>query len=83
MPNSTIVASEIGRWVYIGENSVICEGCKLNDYAVIGPNSVVPSNTIIDSYEVWSGNPLKFVKKLDKADKSSKLLIHWENIKEI
>lgn len=58
MSNSTIVASEIGRWVYIGENTVICEGCKINDYAVIGPNSVVPPNTIIDKYEVWTGNPL-------------------------
>jgi acetyltransferase-like isoleucine patch superfamily enzyme len=45
----------IGSDVWIGANSIILDGVKIGDGAVIGVGSIVSKN--IPKYEIWAGNP--------------------------
>lgn len=51
----------IGNDVWIGHGVTILSGVKISDGAVIGLNSVVTKD--IGAYEIWAGNPAKFIKK--------------------
>ena len=51
----------IGNDVWIGRNVTIMSGVKIENGAVIGAGAVVTKN--IGAYEVWAGNPAKFIKK--------------------
>ncbi|TDK43317.1 CatB-related O-acetyltransferase [Algoriphagus formosus] len=51
----------IGNDVWIGRGAVILSGITIGDGAVIGANSVITKN--IPAYEVYAGNPAKFIKK--------------------
>lgn len=47
--------------VFIGMNTIICNSVKIGRGAIIGAGSVVTKD--IPPYEVWAGNPAKFIKK--------------------
>lgn len=51
----------IGSDVWIGANVLIRDGLTIGDGAVIGMGSVVTHD--IPPYEVWAGNPARFIKK--------------------
>ena len=51
----------IGNDVWIGRGASIMSGVVIGDGAVIGAYSLVSKN--VGSYEVWAGNPAKFIKK--------------------
>ena len=51
----------IGNDVWIGERATILSGLTIGDGAVIGGGSVVTKN--IGSYEIWAGNPARFIRK--------------------
>lgn len=51
----------IGNDVWIGRSVTIMSGVKIENGAVIGAGAVVTKN--IGAYEIWAGNPAKFIKK--------------------
>ena len=51
----------IGRFCYIGTNTIFTKGVTIGDGAIIGAGSVV--NKDIPPYEVWAGIPAKFICK--------------------
>jgi virginiamycin A acetyltransferase len=51
----------IGNDVWIGQDSVILPGVKIEDGAIIGMNSVVGSD--IEPYTIVAGNPAKMIRK--------------------
>ncbi len=51
----------IGNDVWIGYDTTIMSGVKIGNGAVIAAASVVTKN--IGAYEIWGGNPAKFIKK--------------------
>ncbi len=51
----------IGNDVWIGNGVTIMSGVKIGNGAVIGAGAIVSKN--IGAYEIWAGNPAKFVKK--------------------
>lgn len=51
----------IGNDVWIADNAVVKAGVKIGDGAVIGTSAVVTKN--IGPYEIWAGNPAKFIRK--------------------
>ena len=51
----------IGSDVWIGANVLIRDGLTIGDGAVIGMGSIVTHD--IPPYEVWAGNPARFIKK--------------------
>lgn len=50
--------------VFIGTGCIILKGVTIGENSVIGAGSVVTKN--IPKFEVWGGNPVKFIKKIDK-----------------
>jgi carbonic anhydrase/acetyltransferase-like protein (isoleucine patch superfamily) len=64
----TLVSCEIGAQCMIGPKSVILEGAKIEDEAIVGANSVVPPGRLIPSHQLWAGNPVRYVRDLTKAE---------------
>ncbi|KXK06109.1 MAG: acyltransferase [Ignavibacteriaceae bacterium] len=52
----------IGDEVFIGAHSTILKGTVIGRGAVIGAGSVVTGN--IPEFELWAGNPAKYIKKI-------------------
>lgn len=52
----------IGDDVFIGTRCIILKGVTIGKGSVIGAGSVVTGN--IPEYEVWAGNPARFIRKL-------------------
>lgn len=70
--------TEIGNDVWIGEQAIVRSGVKIADGAVIGMASVVTKD--VGPYEIWAGNPARFIKKRFDDNTSRKLLeIQWWN----
>jgi chloramphenicol O-acetyltransferase type B len=66
----------IGNDVWIGAEAMIMPGIKIDDGAVIATRSVVTKN--VGPYEIWGGNPARFIKKRFRNDEIEKLLeIKW------
>lgn len=68
----------IGNDVWIGLNVIIMSGVSIGDGAVIAAGSVVSKN--IGDYEVWGGNPSRFLKKRFDDSKIKELqALKWWN----
>lgn len=62
--------------VWIGANVLIKAGVTICDGAIIGMGSVVTKN--VGPYEIWAGNPARFIKKRFDDDTIKSLLeINW------
>lgn len=48
--------------VFIGAHSIVLKGVTIGEGAVVGAGSVVTKN--IPNYEIWAGNPAKFIRKI-------------------
>lgn len=55
---------KIGDKVFIGGHCIILKGVTIGDGAVVGAGSVVTRD--VPPYEIWAGNPAKFVRKISK-----------------
>lgn len=66
----------IGNDVWIGARSLIKAGVKIGHGSVVGMGSVVTKD--IPAYEIWAGNPAKFIRKRFDDDTTNELLrINW------
>lgn len=67
---------KIGNDVWIGKSVTIMSGITVDNGAIIGANAVVTKN--IGPYEIWGGNPAKFIKKRFSDEDIRKLLeLKW------
>lgn len=57
----------IGKYCWIGMNSVILPGVELGDFTIVGAGSVV-TKSFKHGYCVIAGNPAKIIKYLNKKD---------------
>lgn len=55
----------IGKFCWIGMNTVILPSVQLGDFTVVGAGSVV-THDFPNGYQVIAGNPAKLIKHLDK-----------------
>ncbi len=66
----------IGNDVWIGFEALIMPGVHIADGAVIASRAVVTKN--VGPYEIWGGNPARFIKKRFPEEQIQKLLkIKW------
>lgn len=62
--NNSVVS--IGKYCWIGMNSVILPNVVLGDFTIVGAGSVV-TKSFKDGYCVIGGNPAKIIKRLDPS----------------
>lgn len=55
----------IGKGAFIGTGSIILKGVNIGDKSVIAAGSIVTKD--IPSNEVWGGNPIKFLFKIEQS----------------
>lgn len=68
----------IGNDVWISRSVTIMSGINISNGAIVGANSVVTKN--IGPYEIWAGNPAKFIRKRFNDETISFLMeIEWWN----
>ena len=51
----------IGDYTFIGSGTIISKDVKIGSHCIIGAGSVVTKD--IPDWEVWAGNPARFIKK--------------------
>lgn len=66
--NCTLYSCHIAADCLIGYKSIILEGARIEEGSVIGPNSVVPPGRIIPSHQLWAGNPVEYIRDLNKGE---------------
>lgn len=73
----------IGNDVWIGDNVMVKSGVSIGDGAVIGMGSIVTKD--IPPYQIWAGNPARFIKNRFEDEIADKLLSakwwEWEDDK--
>ena len=66
--NCSIYSCILEDKVFIGYNTVISEGCRIEAGAIVLPNSVVPPGRVIPSNQIWGGNPVRFVRDANESE---------------
>lgn len=57
----------IGKYCWIGMNSMILPGVKLGDFTVVGAGSVV-TKSFLEGFCIIAGNPAKVIRKLNPEE---------------
>jgi len=75
-PFKTTERTSIKNDVWIGSNCLIKSGVTIENGAIIGMGSVLTKN--VGAYEIWAGNPAKFIRKRFPEDIINDLIkIAW------
>lgn len=48
---------------FIGAHTIVLKGVTIGERSIVGAGSVVSRS--IPDYEIWAGNPAKFIKKVE------------------
>ena len=66
--NATIHACKINNFALIGMGAVLLDNSFVDEYGFVAAGAVVTPGTKIDKYELWAGNPAKFVRKVTNTE---------------
>lgn len=69
---SDVKRTSIGSDVWIGRGAILLSGVQVGHGSIVGAGSVVTKN--IPPYEIWAGNPAKFVRNRFASDIKHALL---------
>ncbi|MBO4251210.1 MAG: CatB-related O-acetyltransferase [Clostridia bacterium] len=73
--------TEIGNDIWIGSNVLIKAGITVGDGAIIGAGAIVTHD--VPPYEIWAGNPARFIKKrFDDATIAKLLESKWWDLED-
>jgi carbonic anhydrase/acetyltransferase-like protein (isoleucine patch superfamily) len=72
-PGCSLYSCIIEDECFIGANTVIMEGSRVEKGAIVLPNSVVPPGRLIPAGQVWGGNPVQYIR--DARD--SEIFAHY------
>lgn len=56
----------IKNGVFIGAHTIILKGVTIGECSILGAGSVVTKS--IPEYEVWAGNPARFIRKIEQGE---------------
>ena len=67
--NATIHACKIDDFSLIGMGSVVLDNAKIEKYAFVAAGAVVTPGTIVKKFQLWAGNPAKFIREINNTEK--------------
>merc|ERR1711974_473432 len=68
----------------VGMKSILCEGSYMERFSILGAGSVLMPHQRVPTGELWLGNPAKYVRDLNEAEKhfirylAMKYVLHGE-----
>lgn len=65
--NTVVQAASIGSHVYIGNNAVVGEFSIVKDYVRVLDGAVVPPNMVIPSFSIVAGQPARVVGEIPEG----------------
>ena len=66
--NATIHACRINNFALIGMGAVILDNSFIDEHGFVAAGAVVTPGTKINKFELWAGNPAKFVRKVSDTE---------------
>lgn len=66
--NVTLHGCAIADNCLIGMGAVILNNAKVGTGSIIAAGTVIPENTVVESYSLWAGVPGKMRRKLEESD---------------
>ena len=66
--NATIHACKINNFALIGMGAVLLDNSFVDEYGFVAAGAVVTPGTKINKYELWAGNPARFVRKVTDTE---------------
>lgn len=66
--NATIHACSIKSNSLIGMGAIVLDNAIVHEYSFVAAGCLIPPNSIVNSYELWAGNPGKVIRKLKKKE---------------
>lgn len=68
-PNAVLESCTIENNAFIGMGASVRSGATVESYAVIAAGAVVPEGTTIPSYQIWAGNPARYLRDITNEEK--------------
>ena len=66
--NATVHACRINNYALIGMGAVLLDNSFIDEYGFVAAGAIVTPGTKINKYELWAGNPAKFVRKVNDTE---------------
>jgi carbonic anhydrase/acetyltransferase-like protein (isoleucine patch superfamily) len=68
-PNAVIESCTIENNAFIGMGASISNGATVQSYGVVAAGAVIPEGTTVPSYQIWAGNPARYLRDLTNEEK--------------
>jgi len=68
-PNTVLESCTLENNSFVGMGACLRSGSKVESYGFVAAGAVIPENTTVPSYQVWAGNPAKYLRDLTNEEK--------------
>lgn len=68
-PNAVLESCTIENNAFIGMGASVRNGATVQSYGVVAAGAVVPEGTTVPSYQIWAGNPARYLRDITNEEK--------------
>jgi len=68
-PNAVLESAIIENNAFIGMGATVSNGSTIQSYGVVAAGAVIPEGTTVPSYQIWAGNPARYLRDLTNEEK--------------
>lgn len=74
----TLDSCKLESFAHVGMGATLCAGSKVEGFGVVAAGCVVPEGSVVQSGQVWAGNPGKYLRDLTIEEKAALREYHSE-----
>lgn len=68
-PNASLESCVIENNAFIGMGASVRNGATVQSYGIVAAGAVIPEGTTVPSYQIWAGNPARYLRDLTNEEK--------------
>jgi carbonic anhydrase/acetyltransferase-like protein (isoleucine patch superfamily) len=68
-PNSVLESVTLENNSFVGMGASVRKGAKIESYGLVAAGAVIPEDTTVPAYQIWAGNPAKYLRDLTNEEK--------------